>query len=59
MELNINKSKSQMVGLRLTENQLKEIKAIAKKEGVIYTEVIRALIDAALKEMKKWRYITG
>ena len=53
MELNINKSKSQMVGLRLTENQLKEIKAIAKKEGVIYTEVIRALIDAALKEMKK------
>ena len=52
MELNINKNKSQMIGLRLAEDQLKEIKAIAKKEGVNYTEIIRALIDAALKEIK-------
>ena len=42
-----------MIGLRLAEDQLKEIKAIAKKEGVNYTEIIRALVSAALEEVKR------
>ena len=53
MKLNINRNKSQMIGLRLAEDQLKEIKAIAKKEGVNYTEIIRALVSAALEEVKR------
>ena len=42
-----------MVGVRLSEESLVEINKLAKKENVAQTEIIRALIDAGLKEIKK------
>ena len=51
MELKLRKQKTKMTGVRLTENQDKEVKAISKKEGVSVAEVCRALIEAALIEM--------
>ena len=53
MKLQINKSKVRMVGVRLSEESLKEITKLAKKENVAQTEIIRSLIDAALKEISK------
>jgi len=41
-----------MVGVRLSENDYNEIQKISKKERVPQTEVCRALISAALKELK-------
>lgn len=51
MKLNIDKSKTKMMGLRLSEEDYKAIQKIAKKEGVPQTEIARALINGALKEL--------
>lgn len=51
MEIKLRKHKTKMTGVRLTEHQDKEVKAIAKREGVSVAEVCRALIEAALIEM--------
>jgi len=53
MKLNIDKSKTRMVGIRLSEQTYQQIQKIAKKEQVPQTEVCRALIDGALKELEE------
>lgn len=51
MELNINKNKSKMIGVRVGEEDYQKILAMAKEEGVPQTEIARALISASLKEL--------
>lgn len=51
MEIKLRKHKTKMTGVRLTAEQDKEVKIIAKREGVSVAEVCRALIEAALIEI--------
>ena len=53
MEINIRKNKTYMVGVRLTEEQQKQVKDIAKKEKVSVSEICRALIEGALVDYYK------
>ena len=51
MKIEIRRNKTYMVGVRLTEEQQKTVKDMAKKEKVSVSEICRALIEAALIEM--------
>ena len=53
MKLEINKNMPKMVGVRLIEEDYNSIKEMAKKEKVPQTEIIRAIVSAGLKEIKK------
>ena len=53
MKLQINRSKPKMIGMRLPDEAFDTTKAMAEKEGVSHAEICRALILAALMEIKK------
>jgi len=53
MELHLNKNKTKLINVRVNEDSYEKIKDIAEKENVRLAEVVRALIDAALKELEK------
>ncbi len=53
MKLEINKSKPKMVGVRLSEESYKKVYQLAKKEDVSISEISKALIEAALKQLSK------
>ena len=52
MKIKINKSKTKMLAIRLSEADYNEIQKMATKEKVPQTEICRALISAALEEIK-------
>jgi len=51
MEIHINKKKTKMLGVRISTEAHERITKMATKEGVPQTEVARALIEGALKEL--------
>ena len=52
MKLQINKNKTKLLAVRFEEETVKELLDIAKKEDVPITAVIRAMVNAVLKEIK-------
>lgn len=53
LKLNLNKSKTKNVYVRLPEEMFAQVHKIAKANGVTLQEVIRALVDAGLESTKK------
>ena len=53
MRLNINKTKSKQVMLRISEETHLIVLDLAEENGVNATEMYRALIDGALEEVRK------